>query len=328
MDHTIKTIGERGLLALFEKLVDEGDLPFNDDAVAFSLSSNTSMVVNIDTFVASTDAPPTMTPYQMGVKAVTMAISDLAAKGVTPQYIIASGAFPENLSIEQTIDIVKGIQETAHFYNCKFLGGDTNAASDIIISIVAIGKIKKALLMKRSGVKENDIICTTGFFGLTGAGFKVYLDKMGASDLQKEKFSEAVFSPKARVEEGKILANFRKITSCIDSSDGLAWCLKEILRNKKNLGIKINQLPIPDLVKEFAIENNISPNDLALYAGEEFELIFTLPKRFVNQLRKRMDFHIIGQIIFDEQERIMLEDSDQIQVINPKGWEHFTIHND
>ncbi|HUT81783.1 MAG TPA: thiamine-phosphate kinase [Candidatus Bathyarchaeia archaeon] len=323
MDNTIKSIGERGLLALFEKLVDEGDLPYNDDAVAFPISLDLSMVVNIDTFVAKTDAPPTMSPYQMGAKAVTAAISDLAAKGVKPQYIIASGAFPDDFSIEQTVALVKGIQETSHLYKCKFLGGDTNAASDVIISIVAIGEIKKSLLLKRSGAHENDVICTTGLFGLTGAGFKVFLDNINATENQRRLFKEAIFSPKARVKEGIILANFRRITSCIDSSDGLAWCFKEILRNKKNLGIRIKDLPIHKDVMEFAKENNFSAEDFTLFAGEEFELIFTLPEKYVQSLSKSLDFYIIGRIVFDEQERILLESNDEIKVIEPRGWEHF-----
>ncbi|MBN1330727.1 MAG: thiamine-phosphate kinase [Candidatus Heimdallarchaeota archaeon] len=326
MDHTIKSIGERGLLALFEKLVDQGDLPFNEDAVAFPLSSDTSMVVNIDTFVAKTDAPPTMTAYQMGAKAVIMAISDLAAKGVRPQYLIASIALPDNYSIEQTVDLVKGIQQTAHYYNCKFLGGDTNAAMDVIITIVVLGEIKKSLLMKRSGANESDVICTTGLFGLTGAGFRIFLENVKATDSQRKIFREAIFTPKARVKEGLILVNFKKVTSCIDSSDGLGWCFKEILRNKKNLGIRITNLPIHDAVKEFANDNNLSANELALYAGEEFELVFTLPEKYVKPLSRLLDFHVIGQVVFDEHERILLQVNDQIKPIDPRGWEHFTNH--
>ncbi|TET29278.1 MAG: hypothetical protein E3J70_07395, partial [Candidatus Heimdallarchaeota archaeon] len=62
MNEYLGDIGERALLKMFEKLVDSGDLPFNEDAVAFSISKNQSMVVNIDTFVRKTDAPPNMTP--------------------------------------------------------------------------------------------------------------------------------------------------------------------------------------------------------------------------------------------------------------------------
>ena len=277
MNKTIKDIGERGLLSLFEQLVDGGELPFNDDAVAFPLSSESSLVINIDTFVAQTDAPPGMTAYQMGAKTATMAISDLAAKGVQPQFLIASGAFPMNFTVEAALEVVKGIREVAHQAKAKYLGGDTNEAKDLILSVVAAGIASTNHLIKRNGAEIGDIICATGKFGLTGAGFKVFLEQFPASASQRALFEQAVYYPKARVKEGIAFAATGFVKSCIDSSDGLAWCLAELLRGKEeNAGIVIEQLPIHPQVKLFAMENNLQAEELALFAGEEFELVFTV----------------------------------------------------
>ncbi len=324
MNKTIKDIGERALLDMFEKLVDSGDLPFNDDAVAFSIDDKRSLVVNIDTFVAKTDAPPQMTPYQMGSKSVTMAISDLVAKGIQPLHVVASGAFPENFTVEQTLDLVKGIKETTHSYNAKFLGGDTNAADDIIISVVALGLGQRENLILRSGGQKGDLICTTGKFGLTGAGFKVFLEDFSATKKQKEKFREAIYSPKARLNEGLIFSNFGKITSCIDSSDGLAWCLNELLRNKEKLGIVINELPIDLLVIDFASDNKLKAEELALFGGEEFELVFSLKPENLISLKKEMEVHKIGKFTAEHKGKIMYKFDDVFKEITPKGWEHFT----
>jgi thiamine-monophosphate kinase len=323
MDKTIKELGERALLDKFEQLVDQGDLPFNDDAVAFSLDDKESLVVNIDTFVAKTDALPNMTFFQMGAKAVTMAISDLAAKGVQPQYLVASGNFPENLTVKETLEIVQGIRDTAHSYNTKFLGGDTNAADEISLTVTVFGRVKKSLLITRSGAKEGDIICTTGNFGLTGAGFKIFLDKYKASKEEMNSFYKAVYEPTARVNEGLSLSNSGKITSCIDSSDGLAWCLKEILRSQENLGILITQLPVADEVRSFAAQNELSILDLVFYSGEEFELVFTIGKKDLSKLENKLSFLIIGELTTKNPGKIFFDKKDELIEISPKGWEHF-----
>ncbi|NHJ31851.1 MAG: thiamine-phosphate kinase [Asgard group archaeon] len=329
MNENLGDIGERALLKMFEKLVDSGDLPYNDDAVAFPISESQSMVVNIDTFVRKTDAPPNMTPAQMGSKAVTMTISDLAAKGVQPQIIVASGAFPEDFSVKNTIELVTGIKETAHLYNTKFLGGDTNTADDIVLSIVALGLSQKKDLILRSGAMKGDIICTTGYFGLTGGGFKVFLENYSATENQKKKFSNAIYNPVARLKEGLLLSQFGKINSCIDSSDGLAWSLFELLRNKNDLGILLDVIPVDPDVKVFAKNHKIEAEELALYAGEEFELLFTLKEENFQAIQKLMKskggkIHKIGRITDENPGLIQFIKENKTIDISPKGWEHFS----
>jgi thiamine-monophosphate kinase len=322
MEKPIKELGERSLLQFFKDLTDEGDLPFNDDAVAYSLDKTTTMVVNIDTFVAETDAPPNMTFYQMGSKAVTMAISDLAAKGVQPEFLVASGNFPDILSAAETIQMVKGIRDAAHNYDTKFLGGDTNSANDISLSITVFGRANKKSLLKRSTAMENDVVCTTDVFGLTGAGFKTFLEKLTSTKKQEELFYQAVYLPKARLKEGLILGNYGKITSCIDSSDGLAWCLFELIRDKEKLGIEISNIPVSSDVLDFGKKHSLSVHDLVFFAGEEFELVFTLKEKDIVRLKEKMDFIVIGKITRKQPGKIILSNENG-RIIEPKGWEHF-----
>ncbi|MHA1125897.1 MAG: thiamine-phosphate kinase [Candidatus Heimdallarchaeota archaeon] len=328
MNKKISELGERGIIELFKKYTDQGDLPFNDDAVAFGLNENETIVVNIDTFVAKTDAPPNMTATEMGIKSTVMAISDLAAKGVQPLFVLASGVFPADLSAEETVDIVAGISGEAHNAGAKFLGGDTNEADELVLSIVAAGIEKKDKLIKRNGAHNGDILFATGRFGLTGAGFKVFLEGLSATEEQKMKFRRAVYEPFVRLREGLMLAKFGKITSCIDSSDGLSWCLKEILRDKENLGIEIESIPIDNDVIDFAKVHKLEAEDLALYAGEEFELVFTLhPKHvdeFLNFLKKEEITAIrIGVLSEKYPGKIVYQKEDKLVEVKPKGWEHF-----
>jgi thiamine-monophosphate kinase len=328
LDKKISELGERGIIELFKKYTDQGDLPFNDDAVAFGLNETETLVINIDTFVAKTDALPNMSAYEIGAKSTVMAISDLAAKGVQTLFVLASGAFPADLSVDETLEIVAGISNETHNAGAKYLGGDTNEADDLVLSIVAAGIGRKNELIKRNGAKNGDIVFTTGRFGLTGAGFKVFLDGLSATEAQKKKFQKAVYKPFARLREGLMLAKYGKITSCIDSSDGLSWCLKEILRDKENLGIEIENLPIDNDVIDFAKEHKIDAEDLALYAGEEFELVFTInPKNideFLEYLKKEdMAVIRIGEVNEKYPGKIIYKKENKLVEVKPKGWEHF-----
>ncbi|NHJ03937.1 MAG: thiamine-phosphate kinase [Candidatus Heimdallarchaeota archaeon] len=328
MNKSIKDIGERALLEFFKDMVDEGDLPFNDDAVAFSINEKSTIVINIDTFVAKTDAPPGMTPYQMGAKATVMAISDLAAKGIQPQFIIASGAFPGSFKVKNTIELVRGVKETAQKTNAKFLGGDTNEAEDIILSVVAVGIADKNILIKRNGAKIGDIICTTGEFGLTGAGFKVFLENYKATDEQTKNFRNSIYHPTVKLREGLFLGKSRKINSCIDSSDGLAWCLTELLRNKRNQGIIIDQIPIAQTVIDFANANKLDKDELALFGGEEFELVFTISEENFSEFQKNatdqnIKIFTIGKISKKYPNKIMTKTKAGYNEVSHKGWEHF-----
>lgn len=324
----ISDIGERGLLERFKALVDEGELPFNDDASAYLLPDNNVIVINIDTFVAKTDAPPSMTSYQIGYKTTTMAISDLAAKGVQPLFTIASGAFPANYETKEALELVKGIRDCSHENSAKYLGGDTNEADDIIISVVAVGIEEKGNIIKRHGGKNGDVIFSTGIFGYTGVGLKAFIENFSIKPEQKEKFHTAVFYPKAKVREGLFLKNFKKISACIDSSDGLAWSLKELIRMDKELGIIIDNLPVDGIVRDFANEHKLSLEELVFHAGEEFELVFTVPNKHVKDLElkaknEKIEIFRIGRVTNNYSEKIILQNNNEIKEITSKGWEHF-----
>ena len=75
-------------------------------------------------------------------------------------------AFPKK-DIQQ---IGKGLNDGAREYNAYVLGGDTNEASDLVISCAALGICQKRHLIKRSGAKPNDYVAVTGFFGKTASG--------------------------------------------------------------------------------------------------------------------------------------------------------------
>ena len=319
-------LGERKIISLIHDII--GDLnsllPFNDDAVAIEIG-NKVLVINTDMFVRKTDAPQGMTERQIGEKVITMNISDLAAKGATPVGFLTALGFPSDYSKRNIEELIHGFKEACALYRVPYLGGDTNEADDLVITGIALGITNKNELISRAGAQEGDLVCVTGMFGKTAAGFKILLENLECPEHFKNEFIDTIFYPKARLDEGIALAKSKTPTASIDSSDGLAWSLHEIAK-ASNSGIEIKKLPIDLSVEEFARLNKLDPFDLCFYGGEEFELIVTIPPEKIVHASAALNA-VKGQLIpigkIVKAEGLFYIEGRKKREIYPRGYEHF-----
>ncbi len=180
-----------------------------------------------------------------------------------------------------------------------------------------------------------------------------------ASKLNQSLTDLAVFKalkPTPDYDNGRILADFKKdhIISATDITDGLASELYEILNadrkyqisnhanyemsnNGRNLendgdcnlensyskGIRIHEdkLPVEDEFKEISNALNLDYLDLFFHVGEDFELLFTIPKSLEDTLKEKMDFHAIGEIVEENTVEIVLSNG-ETREISSRGYEH------
>ncbi len=326
---TVSEIGERSLIEIFLKhLTPMPDMviPFWDDASAIDIGNNKALVINTDMLVWKTDVPDGMTPFQAARKTVVMNISDLAAKGVKPIAFMPSLAIPNDYSVEDVEELVKGFEAGARMYNSYVVGGDTNEACDVIISGLAIGIAESKKIMKRdNGVRPGHKLAVTGDFGLTSAGFKHLLEDTPLPEALSETILNSIYLPNARVKEGLALAGTGCVTSCMDSSDGLSVSLYD-LRRSSGYGFTLNHIPVHPTAEKFAVYNGLDPNKLALFGGEEYELVFTYsPKnrRKVTQALESVGCELIIIGTVTENEDIVFEREGTVAPIVKGGWDHF-----
>ena len=322
-----KELGERKIIELILECLDQmpnTPIPFGDDASAVDIEHDKLAVINMDMLVGKTDIPRTMSLWQAARKAVIMNISDLAAKGAQPLALLASIGVPPNLTKTDIQQIGKGLNAGAREYNTYILGGDTNEASDLIISCMALGVCRKHHLIKRSGAKPGDYVAVTGSFGKTASGLKILMNGLSAPEIRGELVA-SVLMPKARVKEGMILAQSQATTASIDSSDGLAWSLHEISR-ASNVGFHLDNLPIAPEVERFAKIHGFNPVELALYGGEEYELLVTIKPRLWQEAKKAVET-VGGSLIklgrVTKEKQLLLKTDGKLVSIEARGWEHF-----
>jgi thiamine-monophosphate kinase len=300
-------------------------VPLGDDVAGVEIGKGRLAVLKTDMLVGGTDVPRGMSLWQAARKAVVMNVSDFAAKGVEPVALLVSLGLPRGLMRKDVEEIARGLNAGAREYGAYIIGGDTGEASDLVIAVSLFGTAERKMLMLRSGAKAGDIVAVTGFFGKTAAGLRLLLDGYAASKELREVLLSAVCMPKARLCEGLALRSSGAVSASIDSSDGLAWSLHELAR-MSSVGFMVNSVPVADEVRRFAEFNGLDPLELALYGGEEYELVVTVKPKLWVEAETAVEavggcLLSIGKVTRDSQ--VLMDVNGEKCVIEARGWEHF-----
>ncbi|HDJ89447.1 MAG TPA: thiamine-phosphate kinase [Thermoprotei archaeon] len=321
----LSDIGEFNLIKRILDLIpkDNRAISYFDDAIMIDFKKFI-IVIKSDGFVASTDLLPGMTAKDIGWKTAVMNLSDLAAKGVSPQGCSIILGVEREREIEYVLDIYRGLIDASRKYNFYIWGGDLNEAEDLIVGCTMIG-FAKDKVVTRSGAKPGDILAVTGMFGYTSLAYKILLEGYKIKDRKLlHKVLKHAYRPEARVKEGLILKNF--VSASIDSSDGLAISLN-LLSKASNVKIIVENIPIPVEIEKFALKNNIDVLELVLYeGGEEYELIYSIPphmwEKACNSIKKcGGNLYPIGKVV--KGKGVYLKKDDKYESIPSKGYQHF-----
>ena len=325
---TVKTLGEHKIIQIIQRqLTQMPNIPvgFGDDISAVNLDQKLCAILKTDMLVKRTDVPKKMTLFQAARKAIIMNISDFASKGVQPIAALVALGLPKNLTQKDVKEIAKGLNIGAQEYGTYIIGGDTGEASELIISVSLFGTAEKSKLMLRNGAKPGDILAVTGGFGKSSAGLRLLSSDCSASADLRKKLLETVFLPKARLAQGLALSGCGSVSASIDSSDGLAWSINELGR-MSSVGFVLDRVPVADEALQFAEINNLDALQLALYGGEEYELVITVKPAKLGSTIAAIE-RTGGQLLpigkATESHEIFLDCMGKKNIIAARGWEHF-----
>lgn len=276
------------------------------DDTAITKFRDTNLISTCDMLIESKHFPRAMSYFQMGFKAVTVNVSDLAAMGASPIGFLLSIALPKDLEVNNFKEIIGGVIDACDYYKIPLIGGDTNEASEIIISGTALGLCDKPLMKNTSNA--GDLICLTGDIGLAALGFNLKEDNI---------YTKKALKPIARLGEGKVIKD-AGATSATDITDGLASELYEMKPDSLGFMIYEDKLNISHEYKDISSKLGLNYLDLLLHVGEDFELIFTIDKD--NDLN--IDFTIIGEVNNSNKIQITLSNG-EVREIENRGYNHY-----
>lgn len=341
LEKSISSLGEKGLI---ERIIDLSSKrkSYSDDYFLNRIGDDCSvikfqnkyLITSTDMLIQEYHFPDEMSYYDMGFKAVTVNVSDLASMGAKPLGFLMSVALKRDIKVSEFDELLEGVLDACDFYNIPLLGGDTNDSDGIIISGTAIGYTDKEPMMKY-GFDVGDLVCVTGRLGLAALGFQLLNLDYPKSKTSKDALERAL-KPISRLEEGMKLLDLG-VKTATDITDGLASEFQELINSdrkynefikknsKYNKGIRIfeDKLPIDEEYKSVVKDLNLDLYDLVLHTGEDFELIFIIPKRMRKDIEKYMDFYVIGEIT-DSNTLEIVPLNGEIKTLSSNGYEHLT----
>jgi thiamine-monophosphate kinase len=254
-------------------------------------------------------------PAAVGHRCFTRGLSDVAAMGGEPLACFLSLGLPADAPPPWVRGFLGGLLALARSHNVQLAGGDVSSESRITADIIVTGQVPAGTAILRSGASPGDRIYVTGALGGSAATLK----QLYAGKTIKPTKSNPHFYPKPRPEVGDFLRKNRLATALIDISDGLSVDLTHICdESGVSAVVAANKIPIA----------RNADLELALHGGEDYELLFTAPKRAkvpsriagvmiteIGEIRNRRDYSSAIQI---------LGDNGKVRPLPQRGWEHFS----
>jgi thiamine-monophosphate kinase len=255
-------------------------------------------VLTTDMLHETTDFPDGTTRYTAGWRAVGASLSDVAAMGADATAAVAAYAAP---SFDETEldDFVRGATAVCERVDAAYVGGDLDEHDEFTVATTALGETTDPV--RRRGARPGDRLCVTGTLGRSAAALRLF--RRGGTKQANDLFR---FDP--RVAAGRAVAPHA--TAMMDSSDGLARSLHQ-LADASDCGFAVEEAAVPvDDSVDAAAETASERREMALFFGEDFELVFTVPTDAVAAVRDRSPTPV--SVVGDVTERGVTIDGDPL----------------
>lgn len=304
-------------------------LGIGDDAAVVVLRPGNDLILKTDLSVEGVHFLRQLHPPRaVGHRALARSLSDIAAMGGTPRYALISLAVSRSTSRAWLNEFYAGILALARRHAVTIVGGDTDVIPDkTFVDVMIAGEIERGKMIRRSGAHPGDQVFVSGRLGLSALGLH-RLKAKGSARGPRRGLDSAVRShlyPEPRLRLGRYLSENHLASALIDVSDGLSTDLAHLC-DSSGVGATVwaERLPMPDDLTARE-RRTLSPLKLALHGGEDYELLFTVPKRNISWLRNTVygvPVHRIGEIRGAKGVSLVTADGHEVS-LEPRGYDHF-----
>jgi thiamine-monophosphate kinase len=276
-----------------------------DDAAAVRLQAGVPCLVTTDMLLeGSCFRLAETTPRQIGRKAMSVNLSDIAAMAGRPVVAVASVGLPRKGGRRLAEDLYSGLRDVADEFDTSLVGGDTNSwDGPLVVSITVLGEATARGPVRRNGARLGDWLLVTG--------------PLGGSILGRH----LTFTP--RVHEALDLHARTDLHAMIDVSDGLAADVNHLCEESQcGAVLRAESIPISDAAR--TLSSKASPLQHALTDGEDFELVFALPRLEAEKLLDTQPIPGIRLVHIGEcvEQGLWLEQEGRRRALEPGGYVH------
>ena len=279
-----------------------GEVHIGDDAAVLEPTVG-STVISTDVSVWGIHLDPEFfSLHDFGYKAVTTAVSDLAAMGARPEACVIAVTAPKGTDL---ISIHEGIAEAALMTSCPVVGGDLSTGRDISLAVTVVGQCPDSKPILRSTAKPGEFIFVTAPLGRAAAGLRLRRAGVG----MEHELVLAQCRPYPRLREG-MTARDANVSAMMDLSDGLALDLNR-MADLSEVGFELDHIPV---ASGATLEE-------ALSGGEDYELLIVTPDPEtllrLSKDRSQLQPLLIGRTVANQAVRTL-----EGKPLTPRGWQH------
>lgn len=308
-------IAELGQFGLIDRLAEGVELTnkssvvgIGDDAAVID-AGDKYLLISTELFMEGVHFDLTYFPLKhLGYKVVVAAMSDIIAMNGRPSQLTLSLGVSARFAVEHLEELYEGVKSACKEYSIDLVGGDTAASiNGLTIGVTAVGEVAKDKLVRRSGAKENDLVCITSDLGAAYMGLhllereRIALDghPNPNPDFQGHEYIlRRQLKPDLRLDIIKALEAEGVVPSAmIDITDGLASDALQLCK-ASGCGVRLylERIPIAAETRAMADELNADPIVAMLNGGEDYELMFTVPLEMRDKVLHFGGVDVIGHI--------------------------------
>ncbi len=339
----ISDIGEFGLIAVMRDTLgpasdEELVSGIGDDAAVYRVGAEQVHVLTTDTLTEGIHFDRSFMPMEhLGFKAMSVNVSDVTAMNAEPRYATVTVGLSQQVTVEMVETIYEGVKEACDAYDVTVVGGDTVSAHALSLSVTVVGEAEEENVVYRGGAQVGDKLCVTGDVGASYAGLKVLVRNRQQLEEQGEDFQPNLdpfsyvirrhLAPPAQLKTVRDWAEAGVTPhALIDISDGLASEVHHICE-ASDVGAHLYEpaLPIDPETRNTATDFGDDVGVYALFGGEDYELVFTLPEEDLDALDPQ-SYTVIGDVEApeDPDNPVLIQRADGETVpLQPGGFDHF-----
>jgi thiamine-monophosphate kinase len=302
----------RRISALLPAAPPEVLVPVGDDCAVVEIGDRTWVAAS-DMLTHGHHFKDWAAPEDVGYKAVAVNVSDVAAMGGTPRFVLTSGGAPDP---QTALRCFEGLMEACERFGVYPLGGDTTRADALTVDVAILGQLATTPVL-RSGARPGDLLSVTGELGAGAAGLLALEQDVSGH----ERLVRRYLRPEPRMMAGRAAASLGA-SAMMDISDGLA---SDVLRVCESSGVgcdvDLNLLPVERDTRQLAQSLGHDPGILAATGGEDYELVISAPGQILDALAESIEvpLTIIGEVTPGD---VAFRRGEE-PVDGLSGWDHF-----
>ncbi len=282
-------------------------IPPGDDCAGIRFNPLRTVLVTTDMLLEGVHYDISASPAKVGRKAISRAVSDIAAMAGIPRFVVIAVAFGRRETDGSSIALCRGLISGAKCENVIVVGGDiTRTDGGTSICVTVLGEEGPYGSVTRSGAEKGDGVYVTG--------------SLGGSILGKH------LRFRSRWREAIAILECCSPTAMIDISDGLSTDAWHICR-ESGVGMELNEnaIPISEAARKLSKLSGKSALSHAINDGEDYELLFTVNRHSepkLSGLRAGCRLTRIGTIV-SGQGVVLRGRAGEGRALSPGGWDPF-----